>query len=67
MKLIKQKNSEWHGNGFGSASAEWLIAGTNITVSQLGMFWYAVCDGKKIARGATKNDLLENIKLKSIA
>ena len=66
MKLIKQTSTEWHGNGFGSVSAQWLVEGTSIRVAQLGSFWYAIQGDQKIARGATKSDLLENMALKGI-
>lgn len=66
MQLIKQKNTEWRGNGFGSTSAQWLVSGTDIRVIQLGAYWYAIQGDQKIARGTTKKDLLENMALKGI-
>ena len=76
LKLTKTKSSEWLGNGFGSDTAEWVVAGhENIAVKKLGFYWFAVDlneytmfnnrqVNKKIARSETKNGLLEILETK---
>ena len=59
IKLIKKSASEWAGNGFGNNSAQWQVEGTDIDVWKSSTFWFASKNGRRIAMGDTRADLIE--------
>ena len=71
LKLTKTQEATWNGNGFGTATADWVVVGyENIAVRQLGISWFAVDTSefaiingrkvnKKIAKAETKRDLVK--------
>ena len=60
IKLKKAKGTVWNGNGFGTSSAEWVVAkDPSISVRQIGTFWKAYQDGKAIASGFNRKMCLE--------
>ena len=60
MKLKKATNTSWNGNGFGTASATWVVADyPEISIVEIGCSWYAVRQGERIARGFTRTDCVE--------
>ena len=65
IKLKKQKSTEWLGNGFGGDTAEWVVAkDESIGITKIGFNWRAYQEGKCIARGYTRADLLESLEEK---
>lgn len=65
IKLTKDHPTEWLGNGFGNATATWLVKGyEHIAVRKLGGVWKAIDTTKDtrpatvIARGDTRDRLL---------
>lgn len=66
IKLIKKTASEWAGNGFGNSAAEWRVEGTSIDVWKSSTFWFAYKDGRRIAMGDTRADLIEALQQKMI-
>ena len=70
LKLIKTKNTEWLGNGFGSSSAEWVVKGfEHIAVRKLANRWFAIdtSNNAKIASSFDKAHLVEVLSLKIAA
>ena len=60
IKLQKSKGTVWNGYGFGTSSAEWVVAkDPSISVRQVGTFWKAYQDGEAIARGLDRKMCLE--------
>lgn len=71
IKLIKDQPTEWLGNGFGTATATWVVRGhEHIAVRKLGGVWKAIDTTKQtlpatvIARGDTKDQLLSALQTK---
>lgn len=64
IRLTKTKTTEWAGNGFGTNTAEWVVAGQeHIAVRKLGINWfavdtseYAIIDGRKVTKKIAKAD-----------
>jgi hypothetical protein len=66
LKLVKEKNAEWLGNGFGCSSAEWVVKGhEHIAVRKLANRWFAIDTNKnaKIASSFDKAHLIEVLSL----
>lgn len=62
IRLKKLNATEWQGNGFGTSTADWVVANDpSITVRKSGLSWYAVQDRQRIASGWSRSDLLENL------
>lgn len=62
IKLVKSKSTQWAGNGFGSAPAQWVVkSAPGISIVKLSVNWYAIENGAKIARGFDKAMLLETL------
>ena len=67
MKLKKAKVSEWLGNGFGYASAEWVVEGHEHIVlrNRGGVDWaaYDLRDGSAIVKpyGWKRSEVLEQV------
>lgn len=60
VKLKKSKGTLWNGNGFGTSSAEWVVAkDPSIEVREIGSWWKAVQGGETIARGFDRKMCLE--------
>lgn len=60
IKLTKTEGTDWAGNGFGSRAAEWVVKGAEgIAIRSVSSgTWYAIEDGKRIASGSTRSELL---------
>ena len=70
LKLIKAKNTEWLGNGFGCSSAEWVVKGfEHIAVRKLANRWFAIDlnNNAKIASSFEKAHLVEILSSKIAA
>ena len=70
LKLIKAKNTEWLGNGFGSSSAEWVVKGfEHIAVRKLANRWFAIDlnNNANIASSFEKAHLVEILSSKIAA
>ena len=61
IKLSKTQGTEWKGTGFGSNAASWVVKGAeHIAINGGGSgFWYAIEDGKRIASGSTRREVLD--------
>jgi len=61
IKLTKTEGTDWAGNGFGTRAAEWAVKGAEgITIRSVSSgTWYAIEDGKRIATGSTRRELLD--------
>ena len=66
ITLTKTQSTEWKGNGFGSSAASWAIKGAeHIAITGGGGgFWYAIEEGKRIASGSTRRELLDCLAFK---
>jgi len=52
IKLKKSKSQSWNGYGFGSSTAQWVVAkDPSISVRKVGSFWKAFDGDAAIARG----------------
>lgn len=62
IRLKKANATEWLGNGFGSSTADWVVAkDPSITVRKSGLSWYAYQNRQRIAAGWSRADLLDNL------
>lgn len=60
IKLKKAKAQSWNGNGFGTSTAQWVVAkDPSISVRQVGSFWKAFDGDVTIARGFDRAMCLE--------
>lgn len=64
LKLTKLKNTQWMGNGMGTATAEWAVKGhEHIQLRQVGYAWMAFDTRQelhtRLARAYTRRELLE--------
>ena len=65
IKLKKESATEWHGNGFGTGTADWCVAkDPSITIRKAGLTWYAFQNRERIASGWSRADLLDNLESK---
>jgi hypothetical protein len=72
MKLKKVSNAYWAGNGFGTETAEWVVADCpDIRIVKLGSFWVAIrgegAGAERLATGATRKDCAEVLSYKTTA
>ena len=60
IKLKKANATEWLGNGFGTSTADWVVAkNPSIAGRKVGCNWYAIQNKVRIARGFDRAMLLE--------
>ena len=62
IKLKKAESTDWLGNGFGTSTADWVVAlDSSISIRRNGLSWYAFQDRQRIASGDSRADLLNNL------
>lgn len=59
VKLKKEIDRGWNGNGMGYDDAQWVVAkDPSIKIMKIGYFWRAMQDGKTLVKTWYKKDLL---------
>jgi hypothetical protein len=62
VKLKKLKAQSWNGYGFGTSTAQWVVAkNPAIAIRQVGSFWKAIENGVVISRGLDRAMCLESL------
>ena len=69
IKVKKTKSAYWAGNGFGTESAEWVVADCpDIRIVELGIGWYAIrgegASAERLASGNTRKECLHHLSYK---
>lgn len=66
IQLKKTTSAYWAGNGFGTDTAQWVVADRpEIRIVELGCFWYAIrgegAGSERLASGQTRKECLHHL------